>query len=95
MSFYFYQNYSKRCLILGMQFLKNPGFIIRIAIAVGYILLSILLLYIPNSSTILSQNMLYLFCALLMAYGIFRLYRAYLLYKETEEYKRLSFRRKR
>ena len=68
-----------------MQFFKNPGIIIRASIAIGYILLSILILLSPISTTILSSNTKYLFSALLMAYGIFRCYRAYQLYKETQE----------
>jgi len=68
-----------------MQFFKNPGIIIRVSIAVGYMLLSIIMLFSPMSATILSKNMKYLFCLLLMAYGIFRCYRAYQLYKELEQ----------
>jgi hypothetical protein len=67
-----------------MQFFKNPGIVIRFGIAIGYILLSILILLSPVAKTILSDNMKYLFSTLLFVYGIFRCYRAYQLYKETE-----------
>lgn len=67
-----------------MQIFKNPGIVIRFAIAIGYVLLSILILISPFVKTILSDNMKYLFSALLFAYGIFRCYRAYQLYKEIE-----------
>lgn len=69
-----------------MQFLKNPGIIIRVAIAVAYILLGILVIFTPLS-TILSDKMKYVFSILLIAYGIFRCYRAYQLYKDVEESK--------
>jgi hypothetical protein len=68
-----------------MSIFKNPGIIIRASIAVGYILLSILIFFSPISTTVLSENMKYAFSALLMAYGIFRSYRAFQLYKNLEE----------
>lgn len=67
-----------------MQFFKNPGIVIRAAIAVAYILLGILVIFTPLSG-VLSDNMKYIFSILLIAYGIFRCYRAYQLYKEIEE----------
>ena len=65
-----------------MNFFKNPGVVIRLFIAVGYILLSVLLFITPIASETLSRNLKFAFCVLLFAYGVFRLYRAYQLFKE-------------
>ncbi|MBP6660225.1 MAG: hypothetical protein KA174_06055 [Chitinophagales bacterium] len=61
---------------------NNPGFILRIAIAVAYILIGISVFLIKNVSIFSSDILKYAFAALLISYGIFRAYRAFQLYKE-------------
>ncbi len=68
-----------------MNLFKNPGLVIRFSIAVGYVLLSILLFITPIASESLSENLKLAFCALLFAYGIFRFYRTYQLFKEIND----------
>lgn len=68
-----------------MNFLKNPGLVVRFLIAIGYILLSILFFFSPITSETLTKNLKYAFCALLMIYGLYRVYRAYQLYKELND----------
>lgn len=70
-----------------MSLFKNPGLIIRFAIAIGYILLSISLFFSPITSETLSKNLKFAFCAVLFAYGVFRCYRAYQLFKDINDEK--------
>lgn len=63
----------------------NPAFLLRFAIAVGYIILGILLLTMPIIVKLLNKTTQPLFAILLMAYGCFRLYRAYQIVKEDNQ----------
>ena len=62
--------------------LNNPGFVLRIAIAIAYILIGISLFFIKNLTIFSSDTLKYVFAFLLISYGIFRVYRAFQLYKE-------------
>jgi hypothetical protein len=62
--------------------LNNPGFIIRIAIAIGYILIGSSVFFIKNISIFSSNILKYAFSVLLISYGVFRVYRALQLYKQ-------------
>ena len=70
-----------------MAFIKNPGFILRISISIGYIMLGIMLSIHPSVISFLSVEMTYIFCSLLVIYGLFRGYRAYEIYQKTEKEK--------
>lgn len=65
-----------------MSKLTNPVFILRFAIAIGYIVLGILLVVLPISLELLNKTTKPLFSILLIAYGLFRLYRAFHTLKE-------------
>ncbi|MFN8295765.1 MAG: hypothetical protein U0T69_06185 [Chitinophagales bacterium] len=65
------------------QFL-NPAFLLRLAIAIGYLFLGAALLFFPVSIAILNKTTRPLFALLLVAYGLFRLYRAFQILKEEE-----------
>jgi len=67
-----------------MEFIKNPGFILRIIIAAGYILLGILLIFHPSALGFLSKDMTRAFSVVLILYGLFRGYRAYQFYRDEE-----------
>lgn len=67
-----------------MKNLKNPGFIIRMAIAAGYIVLAVILLLHPEIINFLSRGMVYAFCTLIIIYGSFRGYRALQLLKNED-----------
>ncbi|MFN8236541.1 MAG: hypothetical protein U0T77_00100 [Chitinophagales bacterium] len=67
-----------------MEFLKNPGFILRVIIAAGYILLGILLIIHPSALGFLTKDMTRAFSAVLIIYGLFRGYRAYQFYKDEK-----------
>ena len=67
-----------------MNAFKNPGFLLRIAIAVGYICMGLLLFFSHKEMQLLSKEWNLALAALLFAYGIFRTFRAYQLYKEDE-----------
>jgi hypothetical protein len=68
-----------------MEFYKDPGFLLRIAIAAGYIVLAIYLFTHPGILSFLSKELTYVFSALILLYGLFRIYRAYQFFKEEEE----------
>lgn len=65
-----------------MNFLKQPGFILRMSISAGYIILAIYLLVYPTALSFLTKEMTYAFSAVLIIYGLFRAYRAFQQYKE-------------
>ncbi len=65
-----------------MEFLKNPGFLLRIFISAGYIALAIFLITYPSALSFLSEDLTYAFSGVLIIYGLFRGYRAYQQYKE-------------
>lgn len=60
----------------------QPAFLLRVAIAIGYIVLGVLLLTMPLTIKILNNITQPLFAALLLAYGGFRIYRAVQMLKE-------------
>ncbi|MFN8282517.1 MAG: hypothetical protein U0U67_04845 [Chitinophagales bacterium] len=60
----------------------QPGFILRIAIAVAYVLIGTSIFFIKNLTIFSSDTLKYLFAALLIGYGVFRIYRAFQLYKD-------------
>jgi len=62
----------------------QPAFLLRFAIAAGYIILGGALLLLPVNIALLNATTKVLFALLLMAYGIFRLYRAFQLLNEEE-----------
>lgn len=68
-----------------MNFLKNPGLLIRAFIAIAYVFLGILILTSPISTEVLSKSLKYIFGVLLMVYGLFRCYRAYQLYNDLKD----------
>lgn len=68
-----------------MEYLKNPGFILRVAIALGYCLLSLFLFLHPEVLTFLSKELTYAFGALILIYGLFRAYRAFITFNEDQE----------
>lgn len=72
--FYFYQ----------MSLFKNPGFVLRIGIAMAYILLGISLFFIKNFSPIPSDTLKFALAILLIGYGFFRGYRAVKLYSDIQ-----------
>lgn len=72
--FYFYR----------MSLFKNPGFVLRIGIAIAYVLLGISLFFIKNFSLIPSDTLKFALAALLIAYGIFRGYRAVKMYSDIQ-----------
>ena len=67
-----------------MNFLKNPAFLFRLAIALAYIGLGIALLVNKNAAFFLSSGIKYVFAALLIAYGCFRVYRAWNQFQNDE-----------
>jgi hypothetical protein len=67
-----------------MNYLKNPAFIIRLAIALGYIVLGIMLLVNYRCFDLLTPKFSILLAALLVVYGFFRAYRAYRFIHEEE-----------
>lgn len=67
-----------------MNFLRDPGFLIRIAIAAGYIALSVFLFVRPDILNFLGKQMTYLFSAVILIYGLFRGYRAWQLFQEQQ-----------
>jgi hypothetical protein len=68
-----------------MNYLKEPGFLLRLAIAAGYVVLAVYLFLHPNILSFLSKEMTWIFAAVILLYGLFRAYRGYLFYKEQEE----------
>jgi hypothetical protein len=67
-----------------MNYLKNPGFIIRVAISLGYVVLGIMLLANYRRIDFLTPKFSILLAVLLFVYGIFRAYRAYRFVHEEE-----------
>jgi hypothetical protein len=67
-----------------MEIFKNPGFLLRIFIAAGYIVLAVFLISYPNALSFLTKDMTYGFSAVLIIYGLFRGYRAFQQYKEEQ-----------
>ena len=67
-----------------MNKITNPAFLLRFAIAAGYIFLGAALLFLPVTLALLNKTTKPLFALLLTAYGIFRLYRAFQILKEEE-----------
>lgn len=65
-----------------MNKFMQPAFLLRAAIAIGYIVLGILLLTMPLTIKILNNTTQPLFATLLLAYGSFRIYRAVQMLKE-------------
>lgn len=65
-----------------MNPLLNPSFILRFAIAAAYIFLGGLLMFSSLTIKIFSGSTKYAFAALLIAYGLFRMYRAFKSLKE-------------
>lgn len=61
---------------------NNPGFILRISIAIAYLLIGASLFFIKNLSLFSSDTFKYLFAVLLVSYGVFRIYRALKMYKD-------------
>ncbi len=61
---------------------NHPGFILRIAIAIGYVLIGAAALFLKNLNLFSSDTLKYGFGILLISYGIFRMYRAFQMYKE-------------
>ena len=61
------------------------GFLLRIAIAIGYIIMGIILLINYKEMQLLSKEWNLALGALLTAYGVFRAFRAIQLYKNNEE----------
>ena len=57
---------------------------LRIAIAIGYALLAIFLFIHPEVLTFLNKEMVYAFGVVILIYGLFRAYRAYVTFKEEE-----------
>ena len=68
-----------------MNAFKKPGFLLRIAIAIGYIIMGIILLINYKEMQLLSKEWNLALGALLTAYGVFRAFRAIQLYKNNEE----------
>jgi len=62
----------------------HPAFILRFVIAIGYIVLGILVLFLPISMKLLNKSTQPLFALLLIIYGGFRIYRAFQIIKEEE-----------
>jgi len=62
----------------------HPAFLLRLAIALGYIVLGIVLLTLPLHLALLNTATKPLFALLLLMYGFFRLYRAFQILKEEE-----------
>lgn len=62
----------------------NPAFVLRFCIAIAYIILGIVLMALPMQLALLKGTTKILFATLLMAYGLFRLYRAFHTLKESE-----------
>lgn len=60
----------------------QPAFLLRAAIAIGYIVLGVLLLTMPLTLKILNKTTQPLFAVVLLAYGSFRMYRAVQMLKE-------------
>lgn len=67
-----------------MEFLRNPAFILRALIALAYVGLGLALLVNARALLILAPAMKYAFAVLLIAYGIFRGYRAWNMFKNDE-----------
>ncbi|MBK9330041.1 MAG: hypothetical protein IPM95_12230 [Sphingobacteriales bacterium] len=67
-----------------MNFLQSPGFILRVIIAAGYIILGILLIIHPSVLGFLTKDMTRAFSAVLIIYGLFRGYRAYQFFNDEE-----------
>lgn len=68
-----------------MEYFKNSGFILRMAIAVGYCLLALFLFLHPEVLTFLSKEMSFAFGGVILIYGLFRAYRAYAMFKEEQD----------
>jgi hypothetical protein len=64
---------------------KIRDFLLRIAIAIGYIIMGIILLINYKEMQLLSKEWNLALGALLTAYGVFRAFRAIQLYKNNEE----------
>lgn len=63
----------------------HPAFLIRLAIAIAYIALAAVLFFLPVTKLpILSDKTKLALSVLLLAYGLFRLYRAFQYKKEME-----------
>jgi hypothetical protein len=60
----------------------QPTFVFRTAIAIGYVVLGILIFTLPIRLELLTKITKPIFSILLIAYGIFRLYRAFQMIKE-------------
>lgn len=67
-----------------MNLLSNPAFILRFTIAIAYIFLGALLLFSSIKISVLSNTNQYALAALLVVYGVFRMYRAIKILKEEE-----------
>jgi hypothetical protein len=67
-----------------MNFIKNPAFILRVIISMAYVALGISLLVNPHTMLFLSGGVKVAFSLLLIAYGIFRAYRAWEQFKSDE-----------
>lgn len=67
-----------------MNLFSHPGFVLRICIAAGYIVLSIFLFLRPYILSFLTTELTYGFSVVLLLYGFFRIYRAYEMYKNDE-----------
>lgn len=62
---------------------NNAGFVLRLSIAVAYIIVGISIFFLKNLNLFSSNMFKYAFAILLISYGIFRTYRAFQFYKET------------
>ena len=68
-----------------MNSFLQPAFLLRFTIAIAYIILGIVLIVLPIDIKLLNNTTKPLFSLLLIAYGTFRLYRAFQLLKEEEK----------
>lgn len=59
-----------------MNVFKQPGFLLRLAIAIGYICLGVLLFFNYKEMDILNKKWSVALAALLLVYGAFRVFRA-------------------
>ncbi|HQV78283.1 MAG TPA: hypothetical protein PLJ42_08370 [Chitinophagales bacterium] len=62
----------------------QPAFLLRFSIALAYIILGIVIFFLPIERILLNLTTKILFALLLMLYGIFRLYRAFRTLKNEE-----------
>jgi hypothetical protein len=80
-----YSCFKPEFLFLRMNFLKDPGFVLRISISIAYVVLAVYLFLHPDVLAFLTHNLVYAFSAVIFIYGLFRGYRAILLYKEQHD----------